>query len=460
VESAPIHSVDDLVGRRLAERYSLEAIIGRGGMSVVFRGQDSNLRRPVAVKVFSDELEGTAKKLTYHHFVQEAFALSRLAHPNTLRIYDFGIIEHPDLHAPFQVSELLDGGTLRDLVRKKGPQTIEDAVYLLEGICGALSEAHSQNIIHRDVKPTNILFGRAGTQRIVKLSDFSVAQSEADSGSAFYSLGWSAPEQIRGEAVDVTADIYSLGLVLAYVVSGERLQHRREVTDFYLERERLDGAIDRMLEKAEMPSPLREVVRTACRARRDDRFQNVESFFASLEQAARDHRHVRPSPWMEMSPVPMTESERSTSKTLLVIDDLGREHMVLAGRRFRIFEVSEVFDHEIEARLHAKAARIRLTFLPSEGSTRIHLRGLNCFVKKPNGAMTAGVEFVEDGPIELVGTDRSSITGAHVNVASRGETHWMLALGEHRVAIPIGRASALACLEVVPGGEAHLFFRP
>src|SRR5688572_5949298 len=323
-------------------------MIGRGGMSVVFRGQDTNLRRPVAIKVFSDVIGGNAKKLTYRHFVQEAFALSRLQHPNTIRIYDFGIIDHPDLEAPFQVSELLEGGTLREFIKRKGPQTIEDTVYILDGICGALSEAHSQSIIHRDVKPTNILFGRAGTQRIVKLSDFSVAQSAVEAAgrtlgddtlvtqASFYSLGWSAPEQIRGEAVDVTADVYGLGLVLGYLLSGERLQRQREVTDFFLEASRLDSAIERALAESEIPAPLAEVVRIACRAKREDRFENVEAFLANVQQAARAHQPQRPTPWMEASPVPRLVTDASPNKTLLVLDDLTKTDVVIAGRRFRL----------------------------------------------------------------------------------------------------------------------------
>ena len=474
VESAPIRSVEDLVGRRLAERYVVEVVIGRGGMSVVFRGQDGNLRRPVAIKVFSDVIGGSAKKLTYRHFVQEAFALSRLQHPNTIRIYDFGIIDHPDLEAPFQVSELLEGGTLREFIKRKGPQTVEDALYIVEAICGALSEAHSHNIIHRDVKPTNILFGRAGTQRIVKLSDFSVAQSAVEAAgrtlgddtlvtqASFYSLGWSAPEQIRGESVDVTADVYSLGLVLAYLLSGERLQRQREVTDFYLDASRLDSAIELALAESGIPASFAELITTACRARREDRFSSVETFLQELQRTVREHKPQRPTPWMEASPVPRiaSESAANASKTLLVLDDLSKSDVVIAGRRFRLFEVSDVFDHEIEERFTTRPARLRLTFLPSDGSTRLHLRGLNCFVRKPSGSMTAGVDFSSDGHLELVSSDRASIAGAHVRVAERGDTHWMLGLGEYRVAIPLERASAIACLEVVPGGEAHLFFRP
>lgn len=467
VEGVRIGSTDDLVGLRLADRYSVDEIIGRGGMSVVFRGTDKNLRRPVAIKVFSDVFSGRAKKLTYRHFVQEAFALSRLNHPSTIRIFDFGVIDHPDIEAPFQISELMTGGTLRDFVKRKGTQSPEDAVYVLEGICGALSEAHSHQIIHRDVKPTNILFGRAGKQRIVKLSDFSVAQSACEAAgrtlgddtlvtqASFYSIGWSAPEQIRGERVDVTADVYGLGLVLAYLVTGQRIQQQREVTDFYLEAPRLDESLEQGLARTGLTGALAEVILTACRARPEQRHQSVPAFLDAMQRAVRNQS----TPWMEASPPPPAP-EPAKNSTLLVLEDITKPDVVLAGRRLRLYEVAHTFNHEIEDRMIPMVPRVRLTFLPSSEHTRVHLRGLNCFLRKPSGAVTAGVEFSEDGHLELLSSDRTSVAGANVRLGQRSDTHWLLTLGEQRIAVPIDRASAVACIELVPEGEAHLFFRP
>src|SRR5688572_31943046 len=148
-------------------------------MSVVYRGQDTRLHRPVCIKVFF-RLDGNTAgyQKAYDHFVQEAFALSQLAHPNTLRIYDFGHLDQ-EPHSPFQVSELLTGGTVSHHVRRAGPFTPSGALDILEAVIGALSEAHARGVIHRDIKPSNVLFGSAGPRRVVKLADFGIAKALA-----------------------------------------------------------------------------------------------------------------------------------------------------------------------------------------------------------------------------------------------------------------------------------------
>jgi serine/threonine-protein kinase len=456
VEGAPIRSTDDLIGRRLADRYSVDAIIGRGGMSVVFSGTDHHLRRKVAIKVYADLHGGRAKKLTYRHFVQEAFALSRLNHPSTLRIYDFGIIDHPDLEVPFQVSELMDGGTLKTFVEKKGPQSVEDALYILEGIGGALSEAHSHGIIHRDVKPTNILFGRAGHQRIVKLSDFSVAHSPTDVGpsddtivtaASFYSLGWSPPEQIRGERVDLGADVYGLGLVLAYLLSGRRVRDLGELSDFFLPALEIDTRLQVGLDTAGIFGPVRDVIALACRSDPRERYPTVEAFVLALRDAVRRD----PGPWMEASPLPPPDRSRAPS---CVIADLDASDLLFAGRRVRMFEVLDAFDHEVE-----DGARVRITFLPSRATrTRIHVRGLNCFLCRPGGRMTAGVEIDADGELGLRAPDKTTLGDLRIAVAELGERAWILSAADLRLAVPADLADGVACFDGLGGNQIHLFF--
>src|SRR5262245_46963151 len=162
-----------LIGRVLVDRYTIQSVLGRGGMSVVYRGRDRRLDRDVAIKVFSGlSVKEEAMKLSREHFVREAFALSELRHPNTLRIFDFAYIEDHPPHVPFQVSEYMDGGTLQELVKRRGMLSERNAAAILYALGGALSEAHAHGIVHRDVKPSNILFAHAGKQRIVKLADF------------------------------------------------------------------------------------------------------------------------------------------------------------------------------------------------------------------------------------------------------------------------------------------------
>src|SRR6185503_13156656 len=169
------------IGDLILDRYRVVEQTGSGGHSVVFKGQDERLNRPVCIKIFSG-LGGDSGvgRTSYEHFVQEAFALSRLTHPNTLRIYDFGhiTVEHEEKKGdvPFQVCEFMNGGTLAQVVRDIGPQAPNEALRVIGAMCDALAEAHALGIVHRDIKPQNILFGLVGASRLPKLADFGIAK--------------------------------------------------------------------------------------------------------------------------------------------------------------------------------------------------------------------------------------------------------------------------------------------
>jgi len=180
VPKAPEIKVGDVV----LERYRVLEQIGSGGHSVVYKGQDERLSRPVCIKIFSG-LGGDSGvgRTSYEHFVQEAFALSRLTHPNTLRIYDFGHLggKGEAEGMPLQVCEYMNGGTLSNIVREQGKQPVDETVRVIGAMCAALSEAHGLGIVHRDIKPQNILFGTVGNVNLPKLADFGIAKWQADS---------------------------------------------------------------------------------------------------------------------------------------------------------------------------------------------------------------------------------------------------------------------------------------
>src|SRR5258705_7657714 len=171
------------VGDVVLDRYRVVEQIASGGHSVVFRGQDERLSRPVCIKVFSGlGGESGVGRTSYEHFVQEAFALSRLTHPNTLRIYDFGHLGPKDADGmPLQVCEYMNGGTLSNIIREQGKQSLAETVRVIGAMCSALSEAHHLGIVHRDIKPQNILFNSVGHNRLPKLADFGIAKWSADS---------------------------------------------------------------------------------------------------------------------------------------------------------------------------------------------------------------------------------------------------------------------------------------
>lgn len=205
------------LGDMVLERYRVVEQIASGGHSVVFRGTDERLSRPVCIKVFSG-LGGQSGvgRTSYEHFVQEAFALSRLTHPNTLRIYDFGHLGPKDSGGmPLQVCEYMNGGTLSQVIREQGKQSVVDTLPVIHAMCAALSEAHGLGIVHRDIKPQNILFGTVGNKRLPKLADFGIAKWSVDADEnkdkqraedtaivagqklAMYSPSWAAPEQLE-----------------------------------------------------------------------------------------------------------------------------------------------------------------------------------------------------------------------------------------------------------------------
>jgi serine/threonine protein kinase len=249
------------VGDVVLDRYRVVEQIASGGHSVVFRGNDERLSRPVCIKVFSG-LGGKSGvgRTSYEHFVQEAFALSRLTHPNTLRIYDFGHLGSKDQEGmPLQVCEFMNGGTLSNIIREQGKQSLVETVRVINAMCAALAEAHALGIVHRDIKPQNILFGAVGMNRLPKLADFGIAKWSADENEggkraedtaivagqklAMYSPSWAAPEQLAGQPVSAATDIYSLAVVAIYMLSGKAIFADEDVYAGYKKRRHADNLI-------------------------------------------------------------------------------------------------------------------------------------------------------------------------------------------------------------------------
>jgi serine/threonine-protein kinase len=254
------------LGDVVLDRYRVVEQIASGGHSVVFRGQDERLSRPVCIKVFSG-LGGKSGvgRTSYEHFVQEAFALSRLTHPNTLRIYDFGHLGAKDEEGmPLQVCEYMNGGTLSNVIREQGKQTLAETVRVIAAMCAALGEDHGLGIVHRDIKPQNILFGTVGGTRLPKLADFGIATWSVDEHEpeakraedtaivagqklAMYSPSWAAPEQLAGQPVSAATDIYSLAVVAIYMLTTKAIFADEDVYAGYKKRRHADELIQEAL---------------------------------------------------------------------------------------------------------------------------------------------------------------------------------------------------------------------
>jgi eukaryotic-like serine/threonine-protein kinase len=251
-----------VVGELISERYELEELVGTGGMSSVYRAHDRLLERDVALKVLHPQF--TADTDYVERFRREARSVAQLSHPNIVTVIDRG--EQDDRQ--YIVFEYVDGENLKSLVEREGPLSEEDVVRLGLQIARALGFAHEHGLVHRDVKPQNVLLNGGGQ---AKVTDFGIARSLdvkgglTQTGTVMGTSDYIAPEQARGSKVDEQSDIYSLGAVLYELLTGEvpfpgdnfvavAMRHINEPPPSVRERRpdvspRLDAAIRRAMAK-------------------------------------------------------------------------------------------------------------------------------------------------------------------------------------------------------------------
>ena len=290
--------------QHLSDRYELGEILGFGGMSEVHLGRDTRLHRDVAVKVLRAELARDPS--FYLRFRREAQNAAALNHPAIVAVYDTGEADTPTGRLPYIVMEYVDGVTLRDIVHNDGPMPPRRALEVIADACQALNFSHQHGIIHRDVKPANILISRTGA---VKVMDFGIARAIADSSNRVTQTSavigtaqYLSPEQARGERVDARSDVYSLGCVLYEILTGEppfegdspvavAYQHVRE------------DPLPPSARRAGISPELDAVVLKALAKNPDNRYQSAAEMRADL---VRVHSGEKPE-----APKVLTSAERS-----------------------------------------------------------------------------------------------------------------------------------------------------
>ncbi len=195
-------------------------MLAHGGMSTVYRGTDTRLDRPVAIKVMAPRF--AADPLFLQRFEREARAAARLHHPGIVAVHDQGVDSSSIGDSVFLVMELVDGGTLRDLLRQRGPLPVPLAVSVADMVLSALAAAHWEGLVHRDIKPENVLIGPGG---VVKVADFGLVRAVAEASSStgdviLGTVAYLSPEQVATGAADARSDVYATGVMLFEMLTG------------------------------------------------------------------------------------------------------------------------------------------------------------------------------------------------------------------------------------------------
>ena len=269
-------------GRRVLNgRYEIEDLLGQGGMARVFRGQDKVLGRTVAVKVLSPQFAGDDQFVA--RFRREAQAAAALNHPNIVSVYDTG--DQGDVH--YIVMEYVEGRTLRDVIRQDGPLLPERASEIAQAVARALAAAHEGGLVHRDIKPGNIMLTRDGE---VKVMDFGIARSSTgdtltQTAAILGTASYLSPEQAQGAAVDARSDIYSLGCVLYEMLTGRPPFTGDSPVSIAYKHVREDPVPPSQL-NGDVPEDMEAVVIKAMAKNQDNRYQTADEMREDLERAA------------------------------------------------------------------------------------------------------------------------------------------------------------------------------
>jgi serine/threonine-protein kinase len=468
------------VGEKVLDRYLVVGQMETGGTSVVYRGQDERLARPVCIKVFHNlKYKDRILRTTYEHFIQEAFALSKLTHPNTLRIYDFAHLLGPDGResgAPFQVSEFMNGGTLSNLVRNEGALERSEVVHIVSLLCGALEEAHDFGIIHRDIKPRNILFGTTGSKRSPKLADFGIAkalqvekarlinragetQVVAGRKLLMYSGLWAAPEQLAARDASPAVDVYSMALLAAYMMTGRCVYSDTDPSSAYRERKRAEERIDDVMRDADYPEGIAALLKSSCAFEPEARptiADFARSFTDIVAGAGRPGPRATP-PKPPLAPLPDPDSETSPpekSGPPRPISVTGEPQPI--GDRVVYF--APLVGGKVD--LRCAGARIRVSLIPTGTTMAVHIKGLTCFVAKRGGRPSSASQLDASGRIRLFDKRQRPLADVSVRFPRPAAGHNVFQVGSQLVAIRLDQAPLIFGLDFGPRSECYFVHVP
>jgi serine/threonine protein kinase len=270
-------------GVEIAGRYRLESRLGYGGMSTVHLALDLRLERQVAVKLLAEHLADEPAFVS--RFQREAQAAARLVHPNVVQVFDSGRDESTGQY--FIVMEYIQGSSCAEILRDEGWVEVDEALAIIEQACEGLNYAHRHGVVHRDVKPGNLLRSREGE---VKLADFGIAKATEQSsitqvGSVLGTAAYLAPEQARGEEAGPSADLYALGVVTYQLISGRLPYEATSLTELALKQQREEPPTLDTIVAAVNPE-LADAVAIALALDPRDRYQTARDMRRGLSDGA------------------------------------------------------------------------------------------------------------------------------------------------------------------------------
>ena len=319
--------MDNYVGKRLDGRYEVQEIIGVGGMSVVYKAYDNVDDRIVAIKILKDEFLNNEE--FKRRFKNESKAIALLSHENIVRVYDVNFGEK----LQYIVMEYIDGITLKEYINKQNSITWNDAVYFMTQILRAVQHAHDKGIVHRDIKPQNIILSPNGTLKVTDfgIARFSRSETKTLTEQAIGSVHYIAPEQAKGEQTDERADIYSMGVVLYEMLAGKVPFDSENAVSVALMQ--VQANAEKLTQiNPNIPKGLEQICVHAMQKNPDDRYQSATEMLLDIEEIIKNPNTV-------FNYASNTESQ--TKSLPIVTDDRYNE------------EYDEAVDYEAE-RKHKK----------------------------------------------------------------------------------------------------------
>ena len=371
------------LGTMLSGRYEVLKRVGSGGMADVYMAKDHKLNRNVAVKVLKSEYVEDEKFLK--KFETEAQAVARLSHPNIVNIYDVGIEDGIN----YIVMELAEGITLKEYIRKKGYLSPKETVEISTQIASAISHAHKNHIIHRDIKPQNILVSDTG---IIKVTDFGIAKATSSNtvtstATAMGSVHYISPEQAKGRFCDEKSDIYSLGITMYEMVTGHvpfdhengvtiALMHlQNEITPPSQVRDGIPDSLEKIILKCTMKKP-------------EERYQTADDLIADLRLVFEDTSggYVGVVPAIDDSPTIMIDQNELTQR----INTPKKDQKIQQEEPLKDEEQNAYLDEddEEESGMNSKIEKLVIVLAAVVGA--MILISIIVFVVKSSGVFKSG----------------------------------------------------------------------